>query len=551
MVARGADVHAQDNDNATPLHLASYHGRDEIAKLLLDHGANAQVKDNKGRSPLHEVSPGIHLYKWYYLGGGQYLPGNRVYPAQNAFNVALLLLDRNADVNALDNDYTTPLHLASSHGILEVARLLLERGATANVKNVHGQTPLHLVSQCADLCHENSEVARLFLEIGMDVNVRDNCLGTPLHFACSHGNLETAQVLLDHGAEPNAQNADGQTPLHRVSQDSHIDEPDDPRVAQLMLERGANVNALDQDHETPLHLALYKSNTKTVQVLLGDHDINVNVENVRGQTPLHLASLLVFTDQGSKPDGPEVVQLLLGLGANVNARDKDLASPLHLASSRASSLASHVALVLLDNGADVNAVNIHGQNSLHILLQEPNALNLGEGLARLLLDRGVDVHGRDKDETTPLHLACYNARVGIAMMLLDHGAQVKAEDIRGQTPLHQVPLGNRNYKKISFFGPLLMPQWYDKGLDPSSYLAQKLLACGADVNAQNKDRETPLHLTLRRLLPDMAQFLLENGADVNMKNSRGKSPLQFASGRKRREMKRLLLEYSSKHDTVT
>lgn len=222
-MGRGADVQVQDNDNATPLHSASYHGRAEIAKLLLDHGAKARVKDNKGRTPLHEVSPGIHRYKCYHPGI-EYTPGNRVYPPQNAFNVALLLLDRNADVNALDNDHTTPLHLASSHGILEAARLLLERGATVDAKNVHGQTPLHLVSQCADFCHENSEVARLLLEIGMDANVRDNRLAAPLHFAYSHGNLETALVLLDHGAEPNAQNADGQTPLHHVSQDSHTDE---------------------------------------------------------------------------------------------------------------------------------------------------------------------------------------------------------------------------------------------------------------------------------------------------------------------------------------
>jgi ankyrin repeat protein len=367
LVTRGADVQAQDDDNATPLHFASYHGRADIVKLLLDQGANAGVKDNKGRSSLHEVSPGIHRYKHYH-SGGEYIPGDRVYPPKKAFDVALLLVDLNVDVNALDNDHTTPLHLASSHGILEVARLLLERGATANAKNVHGQTPLHLVSQSEAFSHENSEVARLLLEIGMDANVQDNCLATPLHFACSHGNFETALVLLDHGAEPNAQNADGQTPLHRVSQGSNFD--DDPRVAQLMLERGAEVNARDQDQETPLHLALHKSKTKTVQVLL-DHGVNVNVENIRGQTPLHLASLLLGTyshNSDPGPSGPEVVRLLLGKGADVNAQDKDLASPLHLASSH---VTSETAQALLGNGADVDAVNIHGQNSLHIILQTP------------------------------------------------------------------------------------------------------------------------------------------------------------------------------------
>lgn len=113
--------------------------------------------------------------------------------------------------------------------------------------------------------------------------------------------------------------------------------------------------------------------------------------------------------------------------------------------------------MLLDNGAEVNAVNIHGQNSLHILvLHTSDAFNLGEGLARLLLDRGVNLNGRDKDEITPLHMACYNGHVGIAMMLLDYGAQSNAEDIRGQTPLHQVLLGNPQLPRpqwLSTLGP--------------------------------------------------------------------------------------------------
>jgi len=77
-------------------------------------------------------------------------------------------------------------------------------------------------------------------------------------------------------------------------------------------------------------------------------------------------------------------------------------------------------------------------------------------------------------------------------------------------------------------------------------LAQKLLECGADVNAQNKNHETPLHLASRLRLFEMAEFLLEHGADVNVKNSKGRSPLQLAFGRKRREIKKLMLEYCAK-----
>ncbi|KAN0141633.1 Ankyrin repeat-containing domain protein [Lactarius tabidus] len=77
-------------------------------------------------------------------------------------------------------------------------------------------------------------------------------------------------------------------------------------------------------------------------------------------------------------------------------------------------------------------------------------------------------------------------------------------------------------------------------------LAPLLLEHGADINAQNKDQETPLHLASRLRLHDMARFLLKHGADVSVKNSEGKSLLQVATGRKGKAIRRLLSEYSAK-----
>ncbi|KAH9162801.1 ankyrin repeat-containing domain protein, partial [Lactarius sanguifluus] len=126
-VERGADMMAQDEDGATPLHFASCYARAEITQLLLYHGSNAQAENTQGQSPLHEVDTTYHC---------------KVAP-----DVALLLLERGVDVNALDEGCATPLHLASLHGMLEVAQLLLDHGAKVNTVNVQGQTPLHLVSQ--------------------------------------------------------------------------------------------------------------------------------------------------------------------------------------------------------------------------------------------------------------------------------------------------------------------------------------------------------------------------------------------------------------------
>jgi ankyrin repeat protein len=120
---RDVDVNAQRQDRQTPLHLACYRGRHEIAQLLLDRGVNANAEDSSLCTPLHQVA------------GGQY-------PSQeDGIRVARLLLEHGADINAQNSNRETPLHAASSYGRLEIARMLLERTI---VTNDQGQNPSHL-----------------------------------------------------------------------------------------------------------------------------------------------------------------------------------------------------------------------------------------------------------------------------------------------------------------------------------------------------------------------------------------------------------------------
>jgi ankyrin repeat protein len=581
LLRHGACVNAGQRSLRTPLHFAAHEGCPEVARILLDRGADVHIWDNRGQVPLHLVSNSTT---------GQ-LEGKRSI-------VTRLLLEHGADVNALDNDHATPLHFASSHGRLEITQLLLHHGAKANVENIHGQTLLHMISQGEKFSHDNPNLARLLLGLGLDVNAEDKDQANPLHFACSHGNFETALVLLDHGANVNAQNSESRTPLHCASQDSKNPSDDDPRVARLMLEHGGDVNARDKDQATPLHLASNLYKLDTAQVLL-DHGADANAQNVDGQTPIHQASSSLYSYS-------HIVQLLVERGADVNALDKDQETPLHIACSHGN---CNVALALLNHGAELSPQNADGQTPLHRISQRPRCF-AEEDVVRLLLERGMDVnardkahqtplhlaaskswpeivqvlldHGamadvrdadgqtplhrvsqwsgnsrsvnvvlrmlehtidldvnaRDKDQETPLHLASYYLCAEVVKVLLDHGAQVNAEDNHGQTPLHQLVLGNHNYRCIN----KRWSWWHSRAV----HTAQLLLERGADINAQNERHEIPLHLASRLLLHELARFLLKHGADVDMKNSEGRTPFQLAPGRKGKAMRRLLLEYSGK-----
>lgn len=116
---------------------------------------------------------------------------------------------------------------------------------------------------------------------------------------------------------------------------------------------------------------------------------------------------------------PEVLRLIEEEGADVNLRDVDGSTALHVARSSA------VARALLDHGAGVNAKNSRGMSPLH---RSRNA-----GVSRVLLDSGAEVNALDSRGNTALHYANDRATV---QQLLDHGADPHVRNCEGQTPIH-------------------------------------------------------------------------------------------------------------------
>ena len=100
-------VSAFSPDGFTPLHLAAFFGYPDIARLLVEHGADtpAVARNLMRVMPLHSAA------------------------AARQFEIAKLLVDRGADVNASQERGFTPLHEAAQNGDVALTRLLLERGA--------------------------------------------------------------------------------------------------------------------------------------------------------------------------------------------------------------------------------------------------------------------------------------------------------------------------------------------------------------------------------------------------------------------------------------
>ena len=206
-------------------------------------------------------------------------------------------------------------------------------------------------------------MTELLLSAGANVDVRDSSGESALQLAASLGNVDVVRRLLDQGADPNALGRDT-TPLGVAAYQG------DPEIVALLLSRGADSNravpgSRRERHGTPLSMALMP--------VSGAPQRNDDVRRLR------------------------VVSLLLDAGADVDLRDRQGRTLLHVVAAHGDLKAAEL---LLSRGAAINVVDAQGSTPLHLAVREGHA-----AVAAQLLDRGADVRVKAGDGTTPLDLA--------------------------------------------------------------------------------------------------------------------------------------------------
>lgn len=295
-------------------------------------------------------------------------------------------------------------------------------------------------------------------------------------------------------------------------------------VTQHLITKGSDVNVLDKDGKSPL----YYCQSQEVAKLLIDAGAEVNHPSILGKTPVHYACI--------SNASPEVLKLLLKSGALVNAQDRFGDTPFLNACGMAYGCIDEEEFaenlpkinILIDHGVDVNHTNAKGENGLHICCQYRS-----QEIVEILLKCGVAVNAVNKKHQTPLFMACCGAvsaregKEGILTtltVLLEHGADPMIPDEQGLTPLHVLMLRQDNYASES---------------DIASF-ADVLVKHGASLNVRDNMLRSPVHYAsyaaAHQEWPRVLQELMPLGADINLQDAEGFTPVHVTATRDRNRL---------------
>jgi ankyrin repeat protein len=339
---------------------------------------------------------------------------------------------------------------------------------------------------------ERKDLAAVRALIGdSDVNVAQADGMTALHWAARHDNLELTQALLAAKADPKARNRYGVTPLSLAALNGNA------AIMRALLDAGADANAPLAGGETPLMTAARTGKLDAVKELIARKvDLNTKLEQ-GGQT----ATMWAAAEGNTK-----VVEALIAAGADFRSPVPVGFTPLLFAVR-----AGHTETVkaLLKAGVDINAVTA------------PTVRPMNKQLRR---------------GASALTLAIENGRFELAALLLDLGAD--PTDMRsGYTPLHILTWIRKPDRGEDEGDPIPI----DRGRVTSVELIHKLLAKGADVNAQlaggpsgggriNRKGCTPLMMAADTADTEYMRLLIAAGADPRIPNVDGCTPIMAAAG---------------------
>ncbi len=465
------------------------------------------------------------------------------------------------DINGIDNEGNTVLHLAAQMNDPDLITFFIIKGADPELKNHNGDTPLHVAIK-----NDAYEAARtlaatggnLFardadgitaLDLGLSSNnlyydlfittkagqIRDVEGQTIVHYFVKTKNLQGIRKCIEKQLPISVKDDKGKTPLDIAF--SEIDDYDSVVIAAELIQGGAteietdfsylqeaiaarNLNNRFEDGQTPLHLAaIYGHNAITTYLL--ENNANTSVQDSSGATPLH---------EAIRYGNLEIARMLLDAGANVNAKDNLGKTPILLIIPKKKVYDTYN--LLINYHADLKEKDMYGDTVLHTAAM----LHVSTNVMRMLTLNGADINARNKEGVTPLAIAIQQKDVAMTRLFTLYGANIHTKDTHGDSPLSlalasddeifesTVTKTNSNTQDSEGNTPLHIAIIKNAPLAKIQYI----ISLTDDVNIRNRDGNSALFLAVEKNWKEVGELLIAKDADIFSTNIDNNSPLRVA-----------------------
>ena len=528
----------RSRNETSALRLAMYFKYEKLANRLLESGADANIQDVFGMTPL----------MWAAQVGD--------------IEMTTRVLKLPIPLNAINNDGETALHLAISHRHEDVTAILVDqKEVDVNVpaggkRGTRSMTPLmHAIwreeinivrklltrddilvnrkdSQGLAAIHwagfaRNPEIMEALVKVpSIDLEPMHDATSPPLILAAYRDNAYAVRALLDAGANINIRESELDargTALMRAA------DRDSVSVVHELIKRKIDWNAKDNYERTAVHSAAINGSIDSLAVLLSLRDVDINLQDTNGNTPLH--------DAAGLTNDSECLELLLSKGADMEIVNNRGKTPIDTA--RALGANKNVAILKKryaeDFGVPKRSMTGLSMEELTLMqaAQQGDEAAVDSILTTYKQDKSIDIEERDDWlQRTPLQHAVYAGNLHIVQKLHRAGANINVVDKFGRTALHIAAMRRRlriaAYLLDNGADYTVKDQWGVDALeDASPSLEVLFLEHGAEFT-KNLDLERVLFFAAEQGKMVAVQRLVKAGAEVQVKDSYGLSPYERA-----------------------
>lgn len=380
LIESGADIGIVTANGSSLVHLAVLNSI-PMTKYVLSLGLDINSTDDIGLTPLHHAivySNSVEMVCFLIESGADIK--NMTLNGKNLLHLAVInrdisvvkfVISLGLDIDSVDEMGWTPLHCAvRSNENVDVVKLLVESGADIQAVTEDGKTLCHLA------VINSISMTKYVLSLGLDINSMDIEGLSPLHYVVGYNeNTEIVSLLIQSGADIHMTTMNGINLLHSAA----MNNASSVAMVKYVLDLGFDINDKDNNGWTPLcYASRYSENVEIIKLLL-ESGADVKTVAIDGKSLLHLVA---FNSELS------VVRYVLGLGFDINDKDKNDWTPLHYAAKFNPNV--EVLKFFIELGANIKAVSTDGLTLLHVV-----ATNSSVSVVNYILSFDFDINGID------------------------------------------------------------------------------------------------------------------------------------------------------------